>query len=715
MKITHQHRFSINENHVFNDVSSYDELDVAIKQYGISQNSNTTSEEYRRAVGAAFEVFNQFFCLKYGSTPLLNINKITDTSLDPFNEGYDFSFSSLDENSGMLQTKWKSDSHHKFTRKELGTFSSVLRDEGITPNNSILFTNIRHAPSKDKGSLFHFGWDSKAQKQMRVVDRTAQEEFILRDSSFWVELNVVLAESCITQLTPVPVNEEHQDEMELASNRVIDGEISRGRIVCATGGGKTLIEYRNIIRTLFHYNKKLTVIVAPTRDLVDQHFTTFHDYGLFHEGVMAINFKSGSEPARDESRMSFSQTTQESDLIPILNDFDKVHICVTYKSLPVLINALNNIGYRADLIMFDEFQHLVSQKINEMGISNMREFLLELPADRILFYSASQKRGRILSSFDEDVFGPLLCDISYKRLRENGILVQKLNIIPVRVNPSRIVGLTESIKAQAKLFNNVDLKETTIEAAGMIVAYEHAKQNNPGVNMITWGKKISHLQTIGSSQAIRDRLSDDTIHVIHAGIPTRTRTEVYEKIRNSHNNILLQHSCVSEGVNVVNLDTAFVARRLNTISMQQGPGGRPTRAHPDDRARFKTGELKANNPDGWKKYTATVYVLVETGEDETFLSFMTDLVRKLQFAGLTEDDYEFLDLVEERHGTEEGDDHWKSNIELVSEIGADSLEDVIRQAHLDLEEEEADLEKLKDQNDIMNMSEDEFWNDLLGE
>lgn len=97
MKITHLSVYRINENKVFENVNSYKELNDSIKSYGMSSGDNIGSENYNLKVGEAFEVFNQFFCIKYGSTPLLGIGKVVDTSDSPFNEGFDFTFTDLKE------------------------------------------------------------------------------------------------------------------------------------------------------------------------------------------------------------------------------------------------------------------------------------------------------------------------------------------------------------------------------------------------------------------------------------------------------------------------------------------------------------------------------------------------------------------------------------------------------------------------------------------
>jgi ribosomal protein L12E/L44/L45/RPP1/RPP2 len=339
----------------------------------------------------------------------------------------------------------------------------------------------------------------------------------------------------------------------------------------------------------------------------------------------------------------------------------------------------------------------------------MRKFLKELSSKRILFYSASQKRGRVLSSFDESVYGPLLCDITYKRLREKGILVPKLKIIPIRIQPTRIEGLESSIKEQARYFENVDIREALIEAAGMIVAYEHAASKNATCNMITWGKKVSHLKVIRASEVVCKRLEEakvqkEDFHIVHSGVQATERANIYEKIKITNHNLLMQYRCASEGIDIPNLNIGYAARRLGVISMQQGPGGRITRATKEDRKKFKDKELSIDNPLGWLKYSATVYVLIEKAEDETFLTIFRDIMRKLQYAGLNEGDYEFNDITDERTGDTENSLDWMSELKTGVDIKKESLEDIIRQATIDLEEEEKVALIADDRERVMGMT-----------
>lgn len=99
MRLTHLSIYQISKDGVFDNVNSYKELNDSIKKYGESKGT-PGSDEYNNAVGNSFEIFTQFFCLKYGNHPLLGIKNITDTSDDSFNVGYDFTFIDFSDKPG---------------------------------------------------------------------------------------------------------------------------------------------------------------------------------------------------------------------------------------------------------------------------------------------------------------------------------------------------------------------------------------------------------------------------------------------------------------------------------------------------------------------------------------------------------------------------------------------------------------------------------------
>jgi hypothetical protein len=94
-----------------------------------------------------------------------------------------------------------------------------------------------------------------------------------------------------------------------------------------------------------------------------------------------------------------------------------------------------------------------------------------------------------------------------------------------------------------------------------------------------------------------------------------------------------------------------------------------------------------------------VYVIVHDETIATFKDFLVDLVEKLQFAGLTEDDYAFADVDEGLHGADADDDGWIVPMTaLQNVIGADSIQSAVKNVQVELiamAENDADLEHAK--------------------
>ena len=132
-KITHLSIYQIFKDRVFDNVNSYSEMNESIKKYG-----EQVSDDYNNRVGMSFEIFTQFFCSRYGNTPLLGIKNVIDTSDDPFTTGYDFTFKSLYDLNGQIQSKWRSNPTHQFTLGELATNSAMASDMDIVKDNNIL-------------------------------------------------------------------------------------------------------------------------------------------------------------------------------------------------------------------------------------------------------------------------------------------------------------------------------------------------------------------------------------------------------------------------------------------------------------------------------------------------------------------------------------------------------------------------------------------------
>jgi superfamily II DNA or RNA helicase len=263
----------------------------------------------------------------------------------------------------------------------------------------------------------------------------------------------------------------------------------------------------------------------------------------------------------------------------------------------------------------------------------------------------------------------------------------------------KIKGLEKSMKKAAKA-ENFDLKTATVEAAGMIAAYLDKKQTG-FVNAVTFSKAVPICKELVTNDAVRTEIGG-LLETVHAGVPSRDRKKIYEAVRESSDSVLCQYSVVKEGIDINPFDTVIFSRNLDVIGTQQAIG-RAVRANPEDTKNLKAGLISVDSPEGWKKYSATLYVIMHDEKDLTFKNFLMDLILKLQFAGLEEKDLAFQDTDDSVHGTDNDDDKWIVPLDKeLNKIGADTLRDAVKNTVIEMQKQQEydDHRRVLDAQDV---------------
>jgi superfamily II DNA or RNA helicase len=206
----------------------------------------------------------------------------------------------------------------------------------------------------------------------------------------------------------------------------------RAHFIVVTGGGKTYNEFDEIRKGFATRGFKLQVLVAPTISLLQQHEQMFIDHGFFKsefDNVVDVQFRTGSD-TKERDYIDYVKSTHEEEFLDTLKKFTgrKVLVFVTYASEQKLFDVMRENDIVADVAVWDEFHHCVKQKLD------YKQHLLTLPVDHNLFFSASQKDGRHISSSDKSLFGECLANVTYKELREQGILVPNVVVKVIRLN-----------------------------------------------------------------------------------------------------------------------------------------------------------------------------------------------------------------------------------------------------------------------------------------
>lgn len=705
MKITHLSVYKILQDGVFNNVNSYEDMNNSIKTYGEKFGLSGT-DKYNESVGACFEIFTQFFCMKYGNTPLLGITKIVDTSDDPYQVGYDFTFIDLNGNNGQIQSKWRSNPTHQFTIGELATNSAIASDNDISKDNNILFINIDDV----KENLFHYSYKT-ARNKRRVIGRDSQEEFILRDSNFWEEFRNCIKLSSKNEFIEPYKLRDTQEWTLYGTNKngviyegtdsVVSGKYSKGRIEVSTGGGKTLCQFYDFNNSFHKYGKNLGVMILPTISLINQTFTEFYKWGLFGSDVKSSDVScliimSGSKPRYNNQIANVLQTLSVDESVSFIEDQisnnRKVLIFTTMRSHGLkyvdIVNKLKDKSIRIGIEVVDEYHNIISSSDRKEQLETY-DYLKnsEDRTDGSLFYSASNKSSQLLSTFNEDLFGKLLCKVNREDLRIRGYVSPKLVFKIVRVDSRR----TNSESKRSAKRIGLDLEKAQTEAVAIISSYKDLCDYYDNPNLITFGDHVEGCRYISNNEDVVNELPDVKNHFIASETSNSERDNIINHIRNSNGNILHQHSVAKEGININNLHGCIIGRNMSKISLQQAIG-RSDRTTFMDQIKFERGEISLDNPYGWDKYYNILYVKVES--DDIFQQSVKEIIGYLLNEGIPEDVWDISELIDDsKGGVNFESPNFSPNIQSSISFNKDNFRKMIENVKIELIEENNNIKR----------------------
>ncbi len=208
MKVTLKHLSTLDvaQAGVFEAVSCYDDINKSIRDWGLD-GGEAGSETYNDRVGAAWEVFTEYFFVRYaGHDVHLNVNTVAHTSQNKYERGLDFYVTLMSGKQGLVQSKFRSDPTYRFTRSALASLNDVADELDIEKlTGRIMFYNQNaHDELLDESN----------RRRIRVIGRQAIESFIDRDPTFWPDLlTSVMESSKAPRIQKAPKMRKHQLEV----------------------------------------------------------------------------------------------------------------------------------------------------------------------------------------------------------------------------------------------------------------------------------------------------------------------------------------------------------------------------------------------------------------------------------------------------------------------------------------------------------------------
>ncbi|MBU3715255.1 MAG: hypothetical protein FGM46_09975, partial [Ferruginibacter sp.] len=230
-----------------------------------------------------------------------------------------------------------------------------------------------------------------------------------------------------------------------------------------------------------------------------------------------------------------------------------------------------------DLGIMDEAHKTVG---NQDKLFSHLLFDKNLSISRRIFMTATERRyagssDNILSMDDEQVYGDTFTQMPFKEAISEGIL-SDYKIITLFISDKEVKEIIQKnafVKPEGKEWD----KETEARTLASLIALRKAMQQFPIHHAVTFHSSIKKAEAFEKSQSVFSKAFPrfkrvDSFHVSGA-MPTSVRSKVVDEFAASDKGIITNAKCLTEGVDVPNIDCVlFADPRKSTVDIVQAVG-----------------------------------------------------------------------------------------------------------------------------------------------
>jgi superfamily II DNA or RNA helicase len=465
-----------------------------------------------------------------------------------------------------IQCKYHSDKKESVTFREVATFLSLFES-----NSKI-----------SKGYIC-----SSADLTSKNLDKVRSEHISLILSDTWNNLSKDFFESIKAELNKKKVQlipyspKPHQEKaLNEAKKYFLDDNHNRGKLIFPCGAGKSL--------TGFWMTQELganSIIVAvPSLSLVKQ------TLDVYLREIVALGQKvkwlcicsdegigKGDDIAIRTENIGVPCVTDPVYIQNWLNEHktESKIIFTTYQSGRIIAEVSKRLNYSFDLGIFDEAhktvgsdKKLFSHLLFEENISISKRVFMTA-TER--FYAGS--KDDIISMDNEDVYGETFTQMSFKEAIETGLLTD-YKVITIDVKRSEIAEFIQENKLVE--LNGKWKKDTEARSLASMLALRKAMKLFPIHNAVSFHSSIEKaVRNKELQQFITDSFTYDKIDTftVSGEMPTTKRNEIVREFAESSKALITNARCLTEGVDVPNIDCiVFADPRKSKVDIVQALG-----------------------------------------------------------------------------------------------------------------------------------------------
>ncbi len=493
-------------------------------------------------------------------TPTQVLSKLNIPQQD---QGIDLIAETFDGKYWAIQCKYHGDADKNVTHREISTFLALSNTIASNISFCLVITT-----ADDYARLY------KGQSNMG---------FVL--SNVWAEL----PETFYTDFgkKDKPANNKprqprkHQQKAITEAVKHFQDE-NRGKLIFPCGAGKSLTGYW-ISKAM---NAKHVLVAVPSLALVKQ---TLDDYcrESLAEGNPIAPFCICSDEGigKSDDVAIFSQdlgincTTDREQIKEFLQqktDRKKV-IFTTYQSGRVLGDAIKEVFFSFDLGILDEAHKTVG------AADRLFSYLLfdeNVRIQKRIFMTATERRYKgssdnILSMDDSEVYGDTFSQLSFKEAIDLEIL-SDYKIITLLITKEEV---KEYLKQNEIVYGTGlgDIEEVDFRTYASLIALRKAMDKYPIKHAVTFHGSIKRAKLFSELQEpfeeVYPHFSKVSAYHVTGAIPTGIRSKIVREFAGAEKAIITNAKCLTEGVDVPNIDCVlFADPRNSTVDIVQAVG-----------------------------------------------------------------------------------------------------------------------------------------------
>lgn len=453
-----------------------------------------------------------------------------------------------------VQCKFRNDQNSRlgWTKDSLASWlSGSLKADG-----RILFTNASGIDSETE----------KVAKRKRFRIYSIDELFKV-DKPLIEAMLRLLAKKPALQTKPVEPRKDQKD----AIKAVLEGfkNQSRGQLILPCGAGKTLVSLW--VYEALHANR--TLVLVPSLSLLKQ----TKDEWLKHQKKTVPYLCVCSDDSVDESRKNdFAEinhfevdefvTTNPKEVLNFLRKHEKSIVFSTYQSSPVIAKALRGTKLQFDLALCDEAHRTAGPMRDVFGLIHNNE---EIPSNRRLYMTATprilspQAKAKLRTEHlkliadmsDPEIYGPEFFRLSFKDAIDLGILVD-YQIVSIMVTD-------REVRKHILDRRYID-KDTTIDEIANNIALKKAIAKYGITHSLTFHSRVSSASSFIERHCKLYR-ENGYFNFVSGQQPTNERKISLDSFAQAKQGILSNARCLTEGVDVPNIDCVFFCDPRNSI------------------------------------------------------------------------------------------------------------------------------------------------------